>query len=295
MLSIDVGFGNVKVFDGEEIAAFPSVYKKTTGDYDPKTNPDAQILELDGVKYRVGMSALKLQGTSPFDKQDLFRHKIFILAGICEATESKNFSGDIALGLPIIDYKFMSNKLKKLKGYYEVKYNGKKVKIEINKISVYNQSEVVYKLLAQKNGGINDKIVGIVDIGQKTVDFTYFDGGEYSEERSGSIEYGVIDAYKSIATAVADKLGFSIPPYRARKFIDKVPEDAQEAFSTLAKEIRDNLVMYGWNFNYLDEVYFVGGGSFFAVPFFQDLPCKELDEETAVFANAYGYYEAEKG
>lgn len=295
MLSIDVGFGNVKVFDGEELAAFPSVYMETTEDYDPKTDPDDQVLELDGVKYHVGMTALKLGGLAPFDKEDMLRHKIFVLAAICEATEGEDFSGNIALGLPIGDYKFMADKLKKLKGTYEVKYNNKKISIVIKKISVYAQSEVVYKLLASKDSSINDKIVGIVDIGQKTVDFAFFTEGKFTRDRSGSIEKGVINAYQSIATAVEDKLGFEIPDYRAKKYIDKVPEDAQKAFSDMAMTIRDRLFRKHWNFKEMDTLYIVGGGTSYIAPYFKDAPYKAIEEETAVFANAYGYYEAEKG
>ena len=294
MLSIDVGFGNVKVYDGTEVAAFPSVYKEAAADHIPSTDPDDQLLELDGVKYHVGTTALKMGGFAPFDKEDLLRHKIFMLTAICAMTEGEDFSDKVVLGLPIGDYVFMADKLKKLKGKYEVKYNGNKVSIEIKKITVYAQSEAVYKLIAAETPAVKDEIIGIVDVGQKTVDFAYFNEGTFIKERSGSIEQGVINAYQSIAAAVEEKLGFEIADYKAKKYINKVPEDAEKAFSDMAKIIKDRLFRKHWNFKELDAVYVVGGGSGYIAKYFKDAPYRELDELTAVFANAYGFYAGEK-
>lgn len=290
MLSIDVGFGNVKIYDGTDVAAFPSVYKETTADHIPSTDPDDQLLELDGVKYHVGTTALKMAGIAPFNKEDMLRHKIFMLTAICASTEGADFSDSVALGLPIGDYVFMADKLKKLKGKYEVKYNGKKCVIDVKKITVYAQSEAVYKLIAADTPAVKEEIIGIVDIGQKTVDFAYFDEGTFIKERSGSIEQGVINAYQSIASAVEEKLGFEIADYKAKKYIKKVPEDAQKAFSDMANIIKDRLFRKHWNFKEMDAVYIVGGGAGYVKEFFQDAPYRELDELTAVFANAYGYY-----
>lgn len=293
MLSIDVGYGNVKVYNGEEVAGFPSVYKEVSSSYIPTTDANDQILELDGVKYHVGMTALKMAGFAPFDKEDLLRHKIFMLTAIC-AFGDKDYSDTVALGLPIGDYKFMADKLKKLKGTYDVTFNGKKRTIEIKKISVYAQSEAVYKLLARETPSVREEIVGIVDVGQKTVDFAYFNEGAFIGERSGSIEQGVINAYQSIATAVENTLGFAIDDYKAKKYIEKVPEASEKAFEDMAKTIKDRLIRKHWNFKEMDAIYIVGGGTSYVAPLFTDAPYREIDEQTAVFANAYGYYAGEK-
>jgi len=294
MLSIDVGFGNTKIYDGEELAAFPSVYKSTTVDYEPSTDPDDQLLELDGVRYHVGITALKEGGLAPFDKEDMLRHRIFTLTAICASTEGEDFADDVALGLPIGDYAFMADKLKKeIKGKYEVKYNGKKVNIDIKSVKVYAQAEAVYKLLAKDTPEIANKLVGIVDVGQKTVDFAFFNRGRFVKEWSGSMEQGVINAYQSIATAIEEKLGYEVPDYDVPHYRDRLPEDNEKAFSTMATAIKDRLIRKHWNFKQMDYIYIVGGGTSYIAPYFKDTPYKPIDGEKAVFANAYGYYEGE--
>ncbi len=294
MLSIDVGFGNVKVYDGEEVTAFPSVYMEASDDYIPTTDPDDQLLELDGVKYHVGMTALNRGGEAPFDRTDMLRHKIFMLTAICAMTDAENFSDSVAVGLPISDYKAMKDTLAKLKGKYEVSYNGKKCSVDIKKISVYAQSEAVYKLIAKDDKDIKRKVVGIVDIGQKTVDFAYFKRGTYVPENSGSLEKGVINAYRDIVKAL-ENVGYNdIESYEAKLYIDKVPEDADKAFEKMAKTIKNNLRINHWNLELMDSLYIVGGGTSFIAPHFKDTAYKPLDEMTAVFANAYGYYAGEK-
>ena len=294
MLSIDVGFGNTKIYDGEEVAAFPSVYKEASENYEPTTDPDDQLLEIDGVRYHVGMTALKTAGLAPFDKEDMLRHRIFTLTAICAMTDGEDFSDTIALGLPIGDFAFMADKLRKeIMGKYEVKYNNKKVNIDIKGVKIYAQAEAVYKLLAKENSNIREKLVGIVDIGQKTVDFAYFNRGKFVKEWSGSMEQGVINAYQSIATAIEEKLGFEVPDYDVPHYLDRLPEDNDKAFSTMATAIKDRLNRKHWNFNQLDAIYIVGGGTSYIAPYFKDTPYKPIDGQKAVFANAYGYYEGE--
>ena len=292
MISIDIGFGNVKTYDGEELSAFPSIYAPAWEGYVPKK--DDQLLELDGNRYHVGMTALKMSGESPFDKEDILRHKIFMLAAICEATDKRDFEDEVLLGLPIGDYGFMAKKLQRLKGEYDVTYNGKKRHIVITKVKVYAQSEAVYNLLLKDDPSIGHKIVGIIDIGQKTVDVAYFNEGTFIRDRSGSYEIGVINAYQQIASAVADQLGFEVEDYAARKYIDKVPDVAQKAFSDMASGIKNRIARKHWNMKEIDSLYIVGGGTPFVAPYFKDTPYVELEMEKAVFANAYGYYEGEK-
>lgn len=290
MLSIDVGFGNVKVYDGENAVGFPSVYTPVRGSYIPSTDPSDQVLEFDGEKYHVGKTALNMAGFAPFDKEDLLRHKIFILNAICFISDSEKWEDSLALGLPIGDYGYMAEKLQELKGSYNVVHNGKKRVITITDIKVYAQSEAVYKLLLEDDKTLNDKIIGIVDIGQKTVDYAYFNEGTFLRDRSGSMEQGVINSYQAIADAVADKLGFEIADYKAKKYIDRVPQESEQAFKDMALAIRDRLIRKHWNFKEMDALYIVGGGTNYIASYFKDAPYIELDETKAVFANAYGFY-----
>lgn len=294
MLSIDVGFGNVKGYDGEDVIAFPSVYMEASDGYTPTTDPNDQLLEIDDVKYHVGMTALNRSGLAPFDRTDMLRHKIFLLTAICAMTDAEDFSDTVAVGLPISDYDAMKPKLEKLKGTYNVSYNGKKCTIHIKKLSVYAQSEAVYKLLADKEKGISMKNVGIIDVGQKTVDYAYFRRGTYVPENSGSLEKGVINAYYEIVKALEDEGYSDIEGYEAKFYMDKVPEARDKAFEKMAKNIESALRAQHWNLEKMDALYIVGGGTDYVVPYFKDTAYTPLETRTAVFANALGYYAGER-
>ena len=295
MLSIDVGFGNTKIYDGENLTGFPSVYMEAEKDYQLKTDPNEKLLELDGVLYHVGRTALNKDGLAPFDRTDILRHKIFMLTAICTATQGNDFCDGVALGLPIGDFSAIFDQLKKLKGTYDVKYNEKKVHIEITKIKVFKQGEAVFNLLHREDKDLTNRVVGIIDIGQKTVDFAYFVDGSYVEKRSGSMEQGVINAYQDIADAVHTELGFEIEDYKVTKYLDnpKIKPHAETAFKKMAEAIRNRLKRKKWNFEEIEDLYIVGGGTSYIAPHFKDTPYKEIDETKAVFANAYGYFEGE--
>lgn len=289
MISVDVGYGNTKVFNGKKEVGFPSVYYACNDNYTLRDKYDMMIT-IDGQDYFVGMSALKMAGESPFDKEDMLRHKIFMLTAICKMTDG-DFSDKVLLGLPIGDYVRMKPSLEKLKGKYNVKYNGIERIIDITNISVYAQSESFYGLLCRQDPSIRKDIVGIIDIGQKTVDVAYFDEGTYVSDRSGSFDLGVINAYQDIAEAVATKLGFEIEDYRARKYISKVPEDAERAFATIATGIKNRIYRKHWNFKELDRLYIIGGGTEYIEKYFSDAPYVKFND--AVFANARSYMEGE--
>lgn len=289
MISVDVGYGNTKAFDGKRELGFPSIYYACNDDYTLRDNSD-MLLELDGQKYFVGMSALKMAGESPFDKEDMLRHKIFMLTAICKMTDG-DFSDKVLLGLPIGDYVRMKPALEKLKGKYNVVYNGEERSIDVTSITVYAQSEAFYNLLCRQDPSVKKDIVGIIDIGQKTVDVAYFDEGTYVADRSGSFDLGVINAYQDIAEAVSTKLGFEIEDYRARKYIKKVPDDSERAFSTIATGIKNRIYRKHWNFKELDRLYIIGGGTEYIEKYFSDAPYKKFND--AVFANARSYMEGE--
>lgn len=291
MLSIDVGYGNTKAYNGSDRVIFPSVYKRRGVGYYPK-NDNIRTIELDGVTYDVGRYAYIREGCSPFNREDMFRYKIFILYAICEITNAKGFSGEVAMGLPIGDYIPMGDKVKKLTGKYTVRYNDKECSIDITKIIVYEQSKVVYKLLKKSEASIKNNTIGIIDIGQKNLGFAYYQKGKYIREWSGSMAYGVIDAYHYIEKALQEKAGIYVIDYSVMDYVKHVPEEAQKAFSDLATMIKDRLIRRHWDFAKMD-IYIIGGGTSYVAPYFKNAKYTLLDGEMAIFANAYAYYEGD--
>ena len=161
MLSIDVGFGNVKICDGETFNAFPAVYYECKGNYKhDKSDPNDLLMELDGIKYHIGQTAINNDGVSVMNRGDMFRHKLFILSAICVATEG-DFEDEVLLGLPISDFEAVEADLKKLKGEYDVVFNDKKRHIKITKVRVFYQGKAVYEVVKDEDGNpVIDPITG---------------------------------------------------------------------------------------------------------------------------------------
>lgn len=298
MISIDVGYGNTKYYMDGTAGCFPSIYKVYNGNsYNPRT-PEDMLLELDGQKYLIGETALNKDGEASFDKESLLRHQLFVLASICKATE--NYKGSIVVGLPIGDMQKLSPMLLKLKGKYEVKFNGKDRAIDIQKVKVLAQGEAIIHLL-KAEVPVSDEVIGIIDIGQKTVDFAWFRYGSYVEERSGSVNFGMYNAWTEIASSMARNFGIEEPEqYMVRKDLDRfrrtkrkgieaVEADVQFNLKELAQSIRNRLLSRHWNFNELDRLYVVGGGAYLLREFFSDAPLQEFDHPE--HANSIAFYE----
>ena len=291
ILGIDVGFGNVKVFDGTQEYGFPSVYAITDEGAEADNNPETIHFMLDGVRYYIGKKAVVTNGNSQFDQFDLMRHKLFTLVGICMATGGKDFTGTVGLGLPRADLKAMSSKLKSLAGKYSVEYNGTPVQINIEAIQVNIQGECVFDEIKQFEDvdGLN---IAIIDIGQKTTDVSLFIDGIKVDNKSRSFDVGASQALTAIAEEYRSLTGYDVENYavaaRVRK--GKIPKElAEKHYKIAAEKILSLLSGLRWFSEELDRVYLIGGGCAFLQPYLAEkMPTCEL-HECYVFANARAY------
>lgn len=295
MLSIDVGYGNVKICDGDSFNAFPAVYYQCKTNYIPDNNPNDLLLEYEGVKYHIGQTAIANNGVSVMDREDMLHHKLFVLTAICVST-NKDFEDEVLLGLPIRDYQSIADKLKALKGKYEVVFNGKKRKINITDVRVFMQGKAVYEVIKDENENLKDEQVGIIDVGQKTVDFAWFKFGSYVPDKSGSmVDLGCYSAYTDITDVLNDKLGLDLKFYDAPHYAKRIPTEAEEAYKRMASDIISGLTNKGWgDFALLDHVYVIGGGANLIAKY---LPRQDriVVMDDPAFANAWGYFKgAEK-
>ena len=295
MLSIDVGYGNVKICDGDSFNAFPAVYYQCKGSYIPEDDPNDLLLEYEGVKYHIGQTAINNNGVSVMDRNDMLRHKLFILTAICVATK-KDFEDEVILGLPIRDFQSIAENLKALKGEYDVVFNGKKRHIKITGVRVFKQGKAFYEVIKDENENLKDEQVGIIDVGQKTVDFAWFKFGSYTADKSGSmVDLGCYSAYQDIVDVLNDKMGLDLKFYDAPHYAKRIPAEAEEAYKRMAEDIIKGLTNKGWgDFATLDHVYVIGGGANLVAKY---LPRQEIVEvmDDPAFANAWGFYKgAEK-
>lgn len=296
VIGIDVGYGITKAYAGMQddkalVTSFPSVYLATDTPFKENQRGDYAHIKLDGQNYFLGKYAVIKNGENTFDKNDMLRHKLCILTAIARVFP-ENVTCDVALGLPIGDM-ILADNFKKLAGQYDFVYNGKKRKVNIASVNVYPQGVAVFDELAEYED-VESSVIGIVDIGQKTIDVAWYADGIEVDNRSRSYDtLGCSFVYQQIVKAVNAKLGYEIPDYQVADRIIKRPEIAEIAepyFKDFAEKIETELRRLSWNYNELDKLVLVGGGAFYVEKYLKkSIKCVEL-HQNAAYANACGFY-----
>lgn len=297
LIGIDVGFGFTKVcyFGNKEGILFPSIYsdfRERIHSIDGANNPlDSLIMELDGKKYLVGNIAKNESGSATFDIHNQTRHIICMVTGVALATDGDDFKGAIVLGLPISD---LQNKglIQQLKGTYRIKLNDKPLVIEIEKIMVVPQGAAgFYDIILSDEGkvvsNLSEKQVGIIDIGEKTLDFVCMNSSQFISEESGSLNFGMSKAYKRLQATIQKELGISCLPYQVKQYFSKVPNEVGREYRRLSNEIVDNISNW-WTFNSFDKIYLAGGGGIALQKYISErIKCDIVSNSQ--FSNARGY------
>lgn len=288
MLGIDVGYGYTKAYPGE--ISFPTVYStwrerrlENKGEL-----IDNMEIQINNNRYFIGNLALNEGGIATHDKYNYDRHKVCLLTAI--ALSKGNYSGAIVTGLPISDL-HLKTEISKLKGLYQIEL-GPKYEIEISEVLVFPQAGASFfdLLLNEEGKAYNDlgnQRVGIIDIGEKTVDFCYLNHICYVNEKSGSLPIGMSRAHKRLLDKLYH-LDINVLLHQVPEYFNKIPEDTETEYKILANEILDN-ISARWNYKELDKIYISGGGGNKLYSYLQERIKCELTPD-AQMSNARGFY-----
>lgn len=290
MIGIDVGFGYTKVSPKEIM--FPSVFSEVTYASSLQNSGnliDNMELELDGKTYLVGNKAQLENGSGSFSADNMLRHKICILTAI--AITHGDFLGPVVLGLPVAD---MGRKkaMQELVGIYSIKLSGESYIIDITKINIVPQGAAAYfDLLLDDDGKIaNDlgtKKIGLIDIGEKTVDFVCIDKNRFVNELSNSLNLGMNTAYLRLIKTIQSELGITTLPNKAKQYVDRVSTTGIE-YRKLSAEILGNISAWWPSLNDFNAIYITGGGGDTLGKYFQEqIQCKVV--KGGQFSNSRGY------
>jgi plasmid segregation protein ParM len=182
IIGADIGYENTKT---SEKAKFPSRVTKVE-----PILPYGKTLELDGVKYYVGIG----NGTYQLNKIDNELTKVLLIYGLCASTRDERIR--VVTGLPIMQYKSQREQLRKM--ILDLKtvkciYCGSPRTIIIDDVLVRPQGVL---------GGLT------VDIGSRTVDISYVVDGEL--RYYNTIYNGLNDFFTRIIHAVNDKFTLAL-------------------------------------------------------------------------------------
>ncbi len=321
VLGVDIGYGFVKSFDGQNEIAFPSVvgigrdisYQSQLSTYSSPL--DTLALISNGKKYFVGNYAIR-QSSIPSRSLDIKKPEdintlllCLTALGLYSPEPQQNFN--VVTGLPtnyILSYQEPLKNLLEGEHQISIQLNGsleEKV-INVNDIVIIPQPfGTLYNLALDNNGEVEDrdmtnKIVGIADIGFKTADFVVSDSLEFVDRLSSSSSSGMVSAYEIIASMIRskfkiDKKDFELDQIVKNKTIKiagvnhDISDIISEAFYNLAAKIKTELDSL-WDYRELDAIILTGGGgealSEYLIPKFNNM----MLVQDAQFANVKGFW-----
>ena len=292
--AVDVGFGRVKALSGARRLEFPSVvgsfrpvrFVTGLGQADPV---DRLCCEYAGKRYFIGDIVFKQADAMVTMTAERFTRPeglalMFSALSLLSGTDSETLN--LATGLPVSDYAGKKDLYRQaLMGRHYIKLfnpdgSGEKAyRFNITDCRVLPQpmGTVFDRVLNDAGELVNKKLaagnVGVLDIGQNTVDLVRVDGLEFVDSQSDSFsDLGLFDAYSLLYREIKDVYGVEIPPARMEKYLrngyievdghrQSINGIKQRVFSAHAERITSralNLWRDAWQLN---AIIVTGGGA----------------------------------
>ncbi len=286
IIGLDVGFGFVKVTDGEKGFSFPSVvgegHNKPMFQVGPQqlVNNLSLGLNSDNKIYFVGKSAIRHSqylyrdlSTDRNKTNDLRALFMGALVLFCNSQENRF---KVVTGLPVGRMHMADDIINQVKGRCPVKvYRNNKINemdIIVSDVEVVPQPLGTY--WAQNFNPAREEPlkgrIGIIDVGFRTTDLAVIDEGDYVPEKSRTINLGLNTAYKEIGAIIFTNYDLERESYALDEAVIKgtirvagdevdISDMKRKAFERLAANIRVE-VNSSWALAEFDDLIISGGG-----------------------------------
>lgn len=284
LIGIDVGYGFVKITDGQVGYSFPSVVGEghTKPTFSTKMNQSPAIdnlkIGIDDKLFFVGKSAIR---HSRFAYRDLsFTRSIsddleilFFGALSFFAKDATNVF-NVVTGLPVERMHLASDFMNRVKGERTITlYNStvsRNVTINVHDIEIVPQPLGTYWSSLSNSTIPSDGRIGIIDIGFKTTDLASIEDSEYIPEKSKSILVGLATAYNDIGSSLVTEFGVEKESYALDSIVINrkinilgetidISDIVDNAFKKLATNILVEINSQ-WNVSEFDCLLLTGGG-----------------------------------
>ncbi|MCR4430952.1 MAG: ParM/StbA family protein [Tepidanaerobacteraceae bacterium] len=289
LIGIDVGYGFVKVTDGEAGYSFPSVVGE--GHTRPTFNTGAdRFSTIDHLKvgmgkkiYFVGKAAIK---HSRFVYRDLSYNRsagedfeILFFSALSFFADAAYNEFNVVTGLPVERMHMADSLAKRVKGERSialfVEGGSREIRLNVKEVEIVPQPLGTYWSLFSGPMGLDaaapaEGRIGIVDIGFRTTDLAALEDSEFIPEKSKSLTVGLATAYSEIGLSIAARYGLEKESYSLDGIVIKrrinmagesidITDIVSEAFEKLATNILVE-VNSQWRLSDFDSIILSGGG-----------------------------------
>ncbi len=317
IVAIDIGYGDVKVFDGEKCYKFPtavapySLSSFTNRVVDDKNSPFANevVFTFEGRGYIVGEMALHDPDcmTTRSDSFILKHTPLFVYKTIRDIGYVPD---TVVLGLPLGRYISKRSELFKREYAERIKkFVVNKEVVEINKVEIYAQGHGIYiDCITQKgNEGLSDEDAIVMDIGFNTVDVLSIVNGVPTKKNSVTMTgKGVVIMVRELDGYIRDNYEFELSEQALKKVLMNgsfrvygktveladVIEEIKESYANLIiGELESRVGSAIQGKSDIGKIIVAGGGAYYIKDFllnkYEDLI---YVLESPEYANARGYY-----
>lgn len=290
LVAIDNGYDSTKVYTNKECFSFKSKYEKADDDLN-KNNTWSMFYNNEN--YLIGEGA-----TIENHDDDKTNNELAKICTYAALSKLSNFIGvnfNLVLGYPLTSCS--ANKedfINYIKSDSDIEtiFNGEVKKFHINDCIVIPQGAGA--LYSRNPNEFKDKLIGILDIGGKTINGVIMDNLNPVRKSIFTEDLGIHILYNELCKEFALR-GIKVNDYQIpyilknNKYIDGADKVINDTFNKHVENIKDVMIKNKWNVDIMD-IMVVGGGKLVL----KNYLCKYIPHivecEDAVFANVKGFY-----
>ncbi len=313
IVAIDVGYGDVKVFDGEKYykhptAVAPYSFSSFAGKIEQDENSpylEESIYTLDGRDYLIGNRALQdIYCKSSRSESFIFKYTPLF---IYKAIEDTGFMPDtVALGIPLINYIASDSRVFKKKYKERVgKFIINSQVISIDNVEIFAQGHGIYIdcLTQEENRNLKKESVLVVDIGFNTIDIlSVVEGTPTRKDSTTLVNKGVVAIIKNLQEYIKGNYNLDLSEQSVKDILLTNGLNIYGNEIDLTDIIRDIVEGYSnWLIGELEErmenatqrikkVIIAGGGAYYIKDFIPEKYSFIYIPKSPEFANVRGYY-----
>lgn len=285
IVGIDIGYGFLKMTDGDNKIIIPSVVGNGTEltfdmGYSEKDLTNIQV-EIDDEKHFIGELAI-LQSEHPYrslstDRATDYVTKLMFLTSLALLSEHEVESFIVVTGLPVKDFTMYKQVyIDRFTGTHELNIYGQKKIINIEKVVVVPQPYGAFcDGLFTEDGDTDedfaDNHVGVIDIGFGTSDFIQVKNYRYLDRFSSTSANGISSVYRDISNYLSSnhaihKEDFELEEmirtgqFKVRGGVIDISKPLKEAKRSLAKKVATEIKSLWSNLPEVSIIIVAGGG-----------------------------------
>lgn len=267
-IGIDIGRGYVKAFSVYEGKAYQKVFNSVVGtgrnNIDYKNFDEPIAININGDDYFFGELAIKEsynKVSNIKDEKTTDTAEKLLIAALSHVAVTKNVK--IMLGVP--NRLYNKRTLADVEKHYKNRdfsfknlVTGEVKEVHISDIKIFRESDAA--LLYLERGNVNTKPIGLVSVGYKTTEISYYDPGfKFIDRNSTSIALGQMD----INTEVRRKLEQE-RIYKGNDEIDiseNYDDKKQIGYNMVSNRLYEEIDGIFINISEMEKIYICGGAS----------------------------------